>query len=405
MSDARWALAKVLTSTISKGTLVRRLRRFPRFYSGSSSVSVTQRSPENRVFRAELESVLQSKFQTELDWEDPVRRTGLTTFKVVPSKSSSSVDPGITSASPETRKERAESEVDPGSPDRSDTLTPPPPPGPGPEEMEAPHRPVSPPQESDCQGGPGSSGSDGGHTDEEGEEGEPEVTQAAPLDCDDEELTADGQTDSGDQSRLLQSPGDQSVNHDSGQCDPSAEEEDEEVVLQEDDSFPLPPPPVFYNGGTDILEEVKEDTSTSTPGYQATSGTSSGPTSTVTEDLQDDETSSVPEKVSAAPAPLEKIKAAPSRFAQAVALAVQRSRLQTHVRCSSPEGPGCPNGTRPSTPRSSYQYGELGPSSYTQTTSTRSGETPSQHAGESSHGNKRGQVDVRSTWLKDQFHW
>ncbi|XP_028255329.1 protein cordon-bleu-like [Parambassis ranga] len=87
LSDARSALAKVLTSSVSRGTLVRRLKNsatFPKFQNGSPFLS--SRCSDNGVAHAELESVLNSNLPTASDWEDPVQRSGLTTFKVVPLK-------------------------------------------------------------------------------------------------------------------------------------------------------------------------------------------------------------------------------------------------------------------------------------------------------------------------------
>uniref|UniRef100_A0A3B4U255 Cordon-bleu WH2 repeat protein-like 1a n=1 Tax=Seriola dumerili TaxID=41447 RepID=A0A3B4U255_SERDU len=102
-SDARTSLAKVLTSSVSKGTLVRRLRNsatFPKLHSVSFT-SRTHRGPEAAGFCAELESVIKSKLPTEPEWEDPLQRKGTTTFKVVPSKRQTSHDPEVTEDVPD----------------------------------------------------------------------------------------------------------------------------------------------------------------------------------------------------------------------------------------------------------------------------------------------------------------
>ncbi|GLD64801.1 cordon-bleu protein-like 1 isoform X1, partial [Lates japonicus] len=127
-----------------KGTLVKRLRNsatFPKFYNGSSFMSMTQGGSDNGVFCAELESVLKSNLPTESEWEDPLQRKGMTTFKVVPTMKQKSHDPELTldvpdqcqatvednpesEASPEAQNNQTETEEDPHSPDRSDTETP-----------------------------------------------------------------------------------------------------------------------------------------------------------------------------------------------------------------------------------------------------------------------------------------
>ncbi|KAF3857348.1 hypothetical protein F7725_009207 [Dissostichus mawsoni] len=88
LSDARSALAKVLTSSMSKEALVRRMRNsasFPKLYNGSSLKSMTPRRSDNGGFC--VESVLEHKLPTEHEWQDPAQRKGMTTFKVVPSGS------------------------------------------------------------------------------------------------------------------------------------------------------------------------------------------------------------------------------------------------------------------------------------------------------------------------------
>ncbi|XP_061571567.1 cordon-bleu protein-like 1 isoform X2 [Cololabis saira] len=130
LCDARCALAKVLTSSVSKGALVKRFRNSASFtkFHVSSCVSVT---PDNEDVCAELESVFSSNLPTD-GWEEPAQRSGLTTFKVVPptkltvdgsdqsdqSHGSEDGDPGSQSSS-EVEKNHLENK-DPGSPDGSE---------------------------------------------------------------------------------------------------------------------------------------------------------------------------------------------------------------------------------------------------------------------------------------------
>ncbi|KAK1876564.1 Zinc metalloprotease ZmpB, partial [Dissostichus eleginoides] len=118
LSDARSALAKVLTSSMSKEALVRRMRNsasFPKLYNGSSLKSMTPRRSDNGGFC--VESVLEHKLPTEHEWQDPAQRKGMTTFKVVPS--GKSYDPELTTEQgtvedhPESEGSTAEPEEDP----------------------------------------------------------------------------------------------------------------------------------------------------------------------------------------------------------------------------------------------------------------------------------------------------
>ncbi|XP_051284022.1 cordon-bleu protein-like 1 [Dicentrarchus labrax] len=482
LTDARCALAKVMTSSISKGTLVRRLRNsatFPKLYNGSSFMSMTQRFSENGDFYAEPEPVLTSNLPTEPEWEDPAQRRGMTTFKVVPSKKQKSHDSELTvdvpdqitieenpesEASSEVGKNQTEPEEDPCSPARSETETPlqspepsqeteepaslpppldednqdcpvsplcevrdtvakqeeedepevpylqspepssqetqaseepaflPPPldedyqecpgsplcqvgdigekqeeevepevaylksPEPSSQEIQASEEPASlpPPLDVDDQDCPGSPLSEVGGTVEkqQEEEDEPEVTsevvQATPSDCSDGELASDGQIIiSEDQSELLQSPSRQFVSTDIDHCGSNT---DERKVKEEEDSFPPPPPPVFFNEEIEVMEEGREDTTASSlPSSQPLSLSSNGQTNAFSE-----LTSATP---AAAPKPLDKISSAPSRFAQAVALAVQRSRPQSRGKSLGPQAPSGPQSTLPSPPRTIYQFG------------------------------------------------
>ncbi|KAK7893439.1 hypothetical protein WMY93_022591 [Mugilogobius chulae] len=87
LSDARAALAKVLTSSLSSGMLVKRLKNSnpnPKEHNGASC------GLENRI---EQKSVLDTNLPTENEFEDLADRKGLTTFKVVPSRRESNAEP------------------------------------------------------------------------------------------------------------------------------------------------------------------------------------------------------------------------------------------------------------------------------------------------------------------------
>ena len=540
LSDARSALAKVLTSSVSKGALVKRFRKsatLPKLCSPSSYMSTTQRYSNNEVVFAELEPVITSSLSTEPEWQDPVQRKGMTTFKVVPSKKKKSHDPELMLDVPDQYRvednleskgsheladnqteteedqlspDRAETEEDPHSPDRSETEAEPRSPdrseteedprspdtsetdrdphspdrseteedphspdrseterdpcspdrsetdrdpcSPDRSETEKdprspdtsetdrdprsfdrseteedprsfdrseteedprsfdrseteedprsferfeteedPHSPdrseseipsqspepsstvieVSPPPpvDLDDQACPSSPLSDVEDAKQKGED-EPEVTSevtAAPSDCSEEQLPTDGQINSEDQSEFLQSPSRQSLSSDVDQCGSYTderevkegvvqEEEEEEKEGDEGDSFPPPPSPIFFN---EDLEEESEDTAASSLPYShPPTPSSNGPANTFTEDLQYESTSGAPEESAAAPKPQDKMSSAPSRFAQAVALAVQRSRFQRLGKGSGPQAPSGPQSTLPSPPRTLYQFGE-----------------------------------------------
>ena len=468
LSDARSALAKVLTSSVSKGALVKRFRKsatLPKLCSPSSYMSTTQRYSNNEVVFAELEPVITSSLSTEPEWQDPVQRKGMTTFKVVPSKKKKSHDPELILDVPDQYRvednleskgsheladnqteteedqlspDRAETEAEPRSPDRSETEKDPHSPDTSEtdrdphspdrseteedprsfdrseteedprsfdrseteedprsferfETEEDPHSPdrseseipsqspepsstvieVSPPPpvDLDDQACPGSPLSDVEDAKQKGED-EPEVTSevtAAPSDCSEEELPTDGQINSEDQSEFLQSPSRQSLSSDVDQCGSYTderevkegvvqEEEEEEKEGDEGDSFPPPPSPIFFN---EDLEEESEDTAASSLPYShPPTPSSNGPANTFTEDFQYESTSGAPEESAVAPKPQDKMSSAPSRFAQAVALAVQRSRFQRLGKGSGPQAPSGPQSTLPSPPRTLYQFGE-----------------------------------------------
>ncbi|XP_049919645.1 cordon-bleu protein-like 1 isoform X1 [Epinephelus moara] len=458
LSEARCALAKILTSSVSKGTLVKRLSNsatFSKLHTGSSYMSATQRCSDNGVFCAELEPVITSNLPTENDWEDPVHRKGMTTFKVVPAKKPKSHDPEVTSDkiavedNPESEASpKVETEEDLCPPDRLEAETPPQSPEPSNQTSDRPAYLSPPLHHQDSPGSPLSE-ADEKQMEEDEPEDTTEVTAAAQPDCIDGELTSDVQINSEDQTEF------QSLNGQSGRADVDhcgsytdeeeveevvVQEEDddvkdaEEVVVQEDDDdekeaeeevvqkeddvkeeaeeevvqkeddvkeeaeeevvqeeddvkeeaeeevvqeeendekeveeevvqegdedeecFPPPPPPVFFD--TEVMEAEREQTTASSlPSSVPPSPTSNGQTNAFSEDHENEPTTATAtDQSAAAPKPLDKMSAAPSRFAQAVALAVQRS--QSRGKSLGPQAPGGPHSTLPSPPRSTYQYG------------------------------------------------
>nr|XP_046238138.1 cordon-bleu protein-like 1 isoform X2 [Scatophagus argus]XP_046238139.1 cordon-bleu protein-like 1 isoform X2 [Scatophagus argus] len=374
LSDTRCALAKVLTSSVSQGTLVKRLRNsatFPKLYSGSSFVSVTQRFSDKGVFCAELDPVATSSLPIEPEWEDPIQRKGMTTFKVVPSKKQKSHNPSLSlhvpdqtqnnpesERSPELIKHQTEAEEDPCSPDRSETETAVQSPEPSPQEIQASDRQDSPPppldlDKQDCPGSPLSE-FDGTKLKEEDESPvTSEAIPADPPDCSDGELPCDGRIKS------EQSLSRESVSTDTDECVCTDEGEVEEELIEkeeeeDDDIFPPPPSPVFFNEDIEVVEEGREAAAASSlPSSHPQSPASCGQTSAFSEDHQGEPTSATGEQSAAAPNPLDRMSAAPSKFAQAVALAVQRSRLQSHRKGLDPQAPSGRHNALPSPPTSS----------------------------------------------------
>ncbi|AWO95582.1 putative cordon-bleu protein-like 1 [Scophthalmus maximus] len=287
-SDARCALAKVMTSSVTKGTLVKRLRNsatFPKLYSRSSFMPTTQRSPDIRVFCTELESVLKSKLPTEPDQE-------LSALEASNGRDSPPSPPDVDN---EEREDSPLPEV-------------------------------------------------GGHDEEQKEEDDEtevasEVTADVLSDCGDEKHPIDGEMKSVDQSECLQSPVRRSLSTDMDQRESCTEENEVEDV------FPPPPPPIFFNEDVEVAVEGQEDTTASSlPSSRPTSPNCNGQISASSEYRPDESDSP-----SAAPKPQDAMSAAPSRFAEAVALAVQRSRLQSHGKTFDPQSPV--HGSLPSTPR------------------------------------------------------
>ncbi|XP_054914947.1 cordon-bleu protein-like 1 isoform X2 [Poeciliopsis prolifica] len=282
LSDARSALAKVLTSSVSKGTLVRRLRNsaaFPNF-NVASCVSTTSKCLDEGDRCAEHESAFRSNLPTENEWTEPEHRTGWTTFKVVPLKKPASSD----------------QEVMHDTQDCSDL-------------------PVI----------------DDKETNEKRKEVDPE--DPAPVDgCDNSENQSEsGLSPDADVVPCSSCTVGENVSHEEIEEDVS-HEEDEEAV------FPPPPPPVVF---TEDMETVEKEDSQASPVFNGHKKAFSVAHNNASSAASDQPT------------------VAPSRFAQAVALAVQRARLKRRGlgESSGPQASSGPNGTHPSPSRSSYQYG------------------------------------------------
>ncbi|KAK5875159.1 hypothetical protein CesoFtcFv8_027673 [Champsocephalus esox] len=147
------------------------------------------------------------------------------------------------------------------------------------------------------------------------------------------ELPSDGQIILGNEAED-QSHNGQSESKDVHHCGSLAEVK-QEVVQEEDeaeDCFPPPPPPVYFE---ETIEE-KEDASSLSSSQQ--------PSPTYNE-IHQEESSRKP------------FNPAPSRFAEAVALRVQRSRLRSTGKGLDAQVQSRPLGTSPSPPRSPYQNG------------------------------------------------
>lgn len=361
LCDARCALAKVLTSSVSKGALVKRLRNsttFPRF-NVSSCVSMAHECPDNEGLCAELESVLNSNLPTE-EWEDPVQRRRLTTFKVVPPTKLVSCDPELnvdvpdqykTSAEdnpgsegcPEDESSHMENKEEPCSPDRSGNASTKPSQQ---NQMNDTSPSPSPPPDSVSQNAPDTPPSEVGDANKTQEEVvEPEVTsEVIQSDCSDGEILSEGHVSSDDPIADM---------------DPCADEKNtEEKLLQEEKkeeeeaSFPPPPPPVFFKDDVEAVHNEAPEAS-SIPSPQPASPTLNGHTKDLDSAQTDKSTSAMPEPL------LDNTNATPSKFAQAVAMAVQRCRLQSLSKGLSPQVSSGPQSSLQSPPRSTYQYGEF----------------------------------------------
>lgn len=410
LSDARAALAKVLTTSLSSGMLIKRLK----------NTKNTEPNSENGV---EMISVLNSNLPTENEFEDLQYKTGLTTFKVVPSRRESDAEPIqaiLAKDGADVETETAEQvipEADPSvnsedSRDQSQSSSPPPCPGEGDtnscplqldnqnedsaematqdgkngdeiksvqptgnvfedtgNEFEDPlnktglttFKVVPSRRESEAEPIPHDLEKDNA-AEAETETAEcvipdidPSVNvedaplQSEPIPSPDEGETATGllqfdkQNDSTtkqDEARLTEEHKEEITSDQSHECvtiegdlhlageevdkecsteqhtcDPESCDDKTKIVTQEDDSdhFPPPPPPVYFNEDSD---ETSGGLSVSAP----TSGITNGHVRSNSEP---------PQTVHHSPGDADRTGSGPSRFAQAVALAVQRSRLHS----------------------------------------------------------------------------
>lgn len=347
MSDARSALAKVLTSSASRGALVRRLKSsaaIPKLGSGSALTPETRGGFDGGgVWN--LDSVPSPGLPTQPEWEEPVHRVAMTTFKVVPSKPTGS-DPVVlgqtevddepsveSSPDPETEPPgqsslEACSQEDPG-PDGLPSL----PPSPHSEGQVCPDSP--PTEEEEVEDGP---------------EVTPELVPAQLSECDALEALTEEQIESAEQREGPQSPT-QSGGADEDPAGPNADETDAEAVddgvdeAVEEDAFPPPPSPVFFTEDTNSLDKFDEapQASCSPSSSQPSSPTSTGPDGAPGQDFQE-----APQLPKPTPEPLVKTDAGPSRFAEAVAMAVQKSRLQRQGNVLGPQASSGPPSDPPS---------------------------------------------------------
>lgn len=354
-------------SSVSKAALVRHLKNsatFPKFQNGSSSMSMSPNCLDN-VFSTEVQSVLRSNHPTENEWEDPAPKRELTTFKVIPPKKPESLNPELTpdvqDQYPISSEDRPESKAHEVGNNQTDTEEKPHFPNTSESELTA-HSPETSSQQIQVSGSsaspsllddlndqncPSTPLSEVEDTAEEQREWEGyEVTSEVIPVCNDG-VTTEEHINSEGQKEFIHSS-----NADVDQCSTGTDEKKvEEQAVEEEEkeegTFPPPPPPVFFSDDIEIMENEREDTtSSSLPSSQIPSPTFNGQMNEFSEALQDESTSPTPEQS------LEKKSAAPSKFAQAVAIAVQRSRCGKDPQLS-----GAPHSLLPSPPRSTYQYG------------------------------------------------
>ncbi|XP_028324032.1 protein cordon-bleu-like isoform X2 [Gouania willdenowi] len=310
-SDARTALAQVLMSSVSKSSLVKRLSHsatIAKFPNGSPCMSTSLKRSDDGDYCAELESVLDSNFPTENNLENPVERTGLTTFKVVPPKTASlsvsdntprspevsqslEEDNPTAEALPEVKSLKKESKDELNSSDISGSETP---------LASSENFQDSPLDLHNSDSPPVNLPSALEETTEDQEKEEPEVSTEetiTELARSIEKLSTEGDITGVDLHQNSTPDRDEQsfcLNKEATQ----EEKEDEEQA-----NFPPPPPPVFFNEYTDVTIDA------SPPPSPALSKKSEPP--------EDKPSSHLPKRSTSL-----------SRFAQAVTKAVQRSRLQ-----------------------------------------------------------------------------
>lgn len=318
LSDARTALAKVLMSSVSKGTLIKRLKNSANLSKLPHGSSTTRCSDYD--FSPNMESVLGSDLPTQNDWQSPVGRRGLSTFRVIPRESEQ--------LSPDPEECR---EAEPKSESSNEAENP------QEEELRlcSNRLDFNGPNGSNQETQPSSEVSPNSDKEEnrsvkplEDDLEEPQEEEASSR-VKVEELTEGIQEEVRKES--ISEEGELSRRPKEGPEEEEDEEKDEEV------HFPPPPPPVFFK--EDIDDEVKID-----PAQR-----SLPPTQTL------NRLSKVPEEEKSTPAESQQPAndVAPSRFAQAVARALQRSGLPGHRK--GPESPGF-RGLQ-TAQRSTYQYG------------------------------------------------
>ncbi|XP_039462486.1 protein cordon-bleu isoform X3 [Oreochromis aureus] len=367
-SSARCNLAKVLMSSVSREKLVRRLKNsatFPKFQNGPSFMSMTPRCPNSEVFCTGVESAFKSNLPTESEWEDPAEKRGMTTFKVIPLKKTrdvtrdlpdqcciSSEDNPESKTSHEVGNNQADTDEKRYSPDTAvGSEDPAPSPDTSSQQIQLPDNLASRPLLHDLtdQNLPSPPLSEA--RDKEREEVGYEVSSEVISGCSYGEVNTEDHIHSEPQKEFVENS-----SADTDQSSACADETkvEDEVVQEEEEkeegSFPAPPPPVFFNEDIEIMENEREDTtSSSLRSSQISSPTVAlnGQINVFRVALQDEPTSPRPEQNS-----LDKKSAAPSRFAQAVAIAVQRSQCSKGPQLSTG-----PHGLLPSPPRSTYQYG------------------------------------------------
>lgn len=309
LSDARSALAKVLTSSLSTGMLVKRLKNsasFPKMPNGASCMSENEPCPENEN---EIESVLNSNLPSENEWEDSGPKKGLTTFQVVPSRKRSDTelaqdvseqDQAVEEITPESKSDQSVTVEH--SLDQSDRGVPVGCLDQSAQEVETGS--CSPPLDNQSS----SHLTEVKDIVETPKQDEETSTEAPQSGSSHEIMTCKGELNADDQEEVVEISRGQSLTE-LNTCEAKAcDNQEEEVVQENEDSFPPPPPPVYFN---EDLEEVRQaSASSSLSGSEPSRSASNGQA-----------------RSSSEPPSVDNTALASSRFAQAVALAIQRSRL------------------------------------------------------------------------------
>ncbi|XP_055019129.1 cordon-bleu protein-like 1 isoform X2 [Boleophthalmus pectinirostris] len=298
LSDARTALAKVLTSSLSTGVLVKRLKNstaIPNIHNGTSCTL------ENDT---EIKSALNvTDLPTENEFEDPADRKGLTTFKVVPSRRESDAEPtqDVPAKEEETEAELEKAEEQQVIPETDQSLKA----EDDPDQSER-SSPIACPDEGESTSCSPPLDSSSSNLEEVEDIVETTKQNGETVVNDDKVEEKSDQCHETDEGELYFGEEEVEDSHtESNACESKTCDDNDDKQNIHEDNFPPPPPPIYFK---EDLNEAKASAS-----------------GTVTNEhgRSDSETPIITAGDS------EKVVPAPSMFAQAVAAAVQRSRLHS----------------------------------------------------------------------------